>query len=51
MEQAWSIHGQMRYFLPFSCRATMRHVKALHWTPQLIELDNGSEFISVALDQ
>ncbi|GAB2904024.1 hypothetical protein GCM10027202_36370 [Microvirgula curvata] len=31
--------------------ATMRHVQALRGTPQRIQVDNGSEFISVALDQ
>ncbi|GAB2904263.1 hypothetical protein GCM10027202_36580 [Microvirgula curvata] len=29
----------------------MRHVQALRGTPQRIQVDNGSEFISVALDQ
>lgn len=31
--------------------ATMRHVQALRGTPQRIQVDNGSEFISLALDQ
>ena len=31
--------------------ATMRHVQALRGTQQRIQVDNGSEFISVALDQ
>ncbi|MEN7431163.1 IS3 family transposase [Chromobacterium sp. TRC.1.1.SA] len=31
--------------------ATMRHVQALRGTPQRIQVDNGSEFISMALDQ
>lgn len=30
---------------------TMRHVQALRGTPQRIQVDNGSEFISLALDQ
>ncbi|WP_139256041.1 transposase family protein [Chitinimonas taiwanensis] len=29
--------------------ATMRHVRALRGTPQRIRVDNGNEFISVAL--
>ncbi len=29
----------------------MQHVQALRGTPQRIQVDNGSEFISVALDQ
>ncbi|QNM97637.1 IS3 family transposase [Chitinimonas koreensis] len=31
--------------------ATMQHVQALRGTPRRIRVDNGSEFISVALDQ
>lgn len=31
--------------------ATMNHLKALRNTPQRIPMDNGSEFISKALDQ
>ena len=31
--------------------ATMQHVQALRGTPQRIQVDNGGEFISVALDQ
>ncbi|WP_370551730.1 MULTISPECIES: IS3 family transposase [Chromobacterium] len=31
--------------------ATMRHVQVLRGTPQRIQVDNGSEFISMALDQ
>ena len=31
--------------------ATMWHVQALRGTPQRIQVDNGSEFISLALDQ
>jgi putative transposase len=30
---------------------TMRHVQALRGTPQRIQVDNGSEFISLTLDQ
>ncbi|VEB43547.1 IS2 transposase TnpB [Chromobacterium violaceum] len=31
--------------------ATMRHVQALRGTSQRVQVDNGSEFISLALDQ
>lgn len=31
--------------------ATMQHVRALRGTPQRIQVDNGSKFISVALGQ